>query len=258
MDPTFAEDLQAVHDTVYILHSTSPPWYQRPSFWISAAIAVFTGVYMVFTMRIFWKTEKQAEAAQDSAEASRDAADAAQRSNKIAERAQFYPVLEPHVNGKRLQGSENVFEAEVTLKELRGEMAMDVTGFCLVGNGPAVDEESFQDLEYQLEELDFGNIQGETSKETFQIGENIQDLYVLLQFSDALFNTYHRLTRYKVSFRELPRFDMANEWSAGLNAYPKCTVKSREDGISASPTSKEETDKPPEPIQVFNRVGRKK
>ena len=104
MDPAVADSIQVSVDTLQVLelqsdtmlvsNADSTAFWKQPPFLVSCAIAIFTGVYMVFTMRIFWKTEEQADAAKTSAKASREAAEASQEANRISKRATFYPIFE--------------------------------------------------------------------------------------------------------------------------------------------------------------------
>ena len=93
MDPSVADSLQAVRDTVVIVQAQSNSWLDWVSLGVSVLIAGFTGGYLWYTMGIFEKTEKQAEAAQESAEASRKSLEEQRRVNQQRRIERSHPLV---------------------------------------------------------------------------------------------------------------------------------------------------------------------
>jgi len=214
MDPTVADSIQVSLDTLQVLEmqsdtllvadANSTPLVKRPSFYV----AIFTGLYMVVTGLIFWKTWKQSNAAQKAAEAS-------QASNIIQKRASFYPTFDMELG---CHGTK--FQSLVPRVILADENAI-FNSYLYVLMWYGKDGFNSRDFGYRIYAnpdkhsllwgCGLGNI---TSKETQRIKAKMQidRAYFLLRFSDGLGNTYYRYQHFRV------------EDNGGWEAQPYTTI----------------------------------
>lgn len=274
MDPSVSDSLQVSLDTLQVLEmqsdtmlvadADSTPLLKRPSFYV----AVFTGVYMVVTGLIFWKTRKQAEAAQKSMEASWEAAKASQESNTIQKRANFYPTFDMELKSHGMKFTSlvpkviSVDDNAIVNAHLFVLVEYEKTVFNRVNFGHRV--YAGEDKHALLWGKGLGNI---TSEETCRIKakRQIKGAHFLLRFSDALMNTYYRYQHFQIEKRDKRVAQPYETITTEMDPVEEYTTHPGEKGIYFVPQSdiggsdgstirtREEAKKgQPEPVRVFS------
>jgi len=272
MDPEVADSLQVSldtlqvldmqSDTMFVADADSTPLPKQPSFYV----AVFTGVYMIVTGLIFWKTRKQAKAAEETAEASLEAAEAAKESNEIEKRASFYPILNVELDSHDLHFDRPY--AKVT--SVGDNVVLNAHLWSLI----EYDEDRFDrfcsdkrayentDRNSLLWHSGIGNVMHK-AVEDIETPTRLSGVHFLLKFRDALSNLYYRYQIFQIERDGTPVAQPYGTITTQMEPAEEYIEYAGENGIYFVPlsdigeggdvmTREEAKQEYPEPVEVFS------